>query len=766
MKRIICFLLFIFILLAQEVRAECSLRYYNYLSSYSSDLNLNGETYPNIVFENDSLLLKSNKATFPFIELNNYANYIGHEIKTCNNDVFDVTFKVNSINPMGSGLGFGYLINNIPYNIFSLWADSPGGLYLIYNNYYKYNYDFCKNLSGKPFYSDYQSFPINITDNEWHSFRIERDCQSYHVYIDKGSADQKKFSFYGAQCIPENLWFGNPLSGGGSEWTSMSFKNIKIMNSLDDCVLPTPTPSMAKKKVVVVPGMGASWNSRAIVYNENVADDQWKMTPFVTNYDKLVAAFEENGYVKGVDLFVWNYDWRKPLSEIVGKLNSYIDLISEGEKVDIVGHSLGGLVARVWSQENENKFNKIISLGSPHKGVVEAYEAYYGAKIVDKLDFSTIGLKILFEIQRQGRKPIEAIQNYAPILKDISPTFDFLKKNNKIVSFNKNNYLNNKNISFSGDLMSIVGNGNKLTEWINLTDRSVFDKVMGIWPEGKPISYQKGKGDGTVLEKSSKFGTEIIEIKSEHGELPDLSINKVLTTLGLGITVSLVTENSVDKMVYFIGSPAKIVLACPDETIESDDFILKDLEDDDSCQLKVVGTGEGKYHLLFGNTKNSDSWIYNEGQINNGDEVAVDGDYFYRQIIKVAEELNLLELKAAAENKDDELILSLIFKYRKQSKENSKTWLMINWWRQICLSKEYENKLTNDVYKKALEARSLVDRISRLKIRFGINPTEYGANSFNELDKYYVEMVANKTKDRSLVMANAKLIIKLAEDVW
>ena len=73
-----------------------------------------------------------------------------------------------------------------------------------------------------------------------------------------------------------------------------------------------------KTKIIILPGLGASWNSDAIVYNKSVGVDQWKMTPFVANYNGLVNGLKQNGLKENNDFYVWNYDWRKPLNEIVG----------------------------------------------------------------------------------------------------------------------------------------------------------------------------------------------------------------------------------------------------------------------------------------------------------------------------------------------------------------------------------------------------------------------------------------------------------------
>ena len=134
-----------------------------------------------------------------------------------------------------------------------------------------------------------------------------------------------------------------------------------------------------------------------MVLNQNVLQSEWRMTPFVRNYDLMFKGFEDNGLVKNRDYFVYNFDWRKPISQQIIDFNEYINSLglAQGEKIDLVGHSLGGLVSRIWTQENPTKVNKIITLASPHSGAVKTYEMWNGAKISDTVDPSSIALNTL-----------------------------------------------------------------------------------------------------------------------------------------------------------------------------------------------------------------------------------------------------------------------------------------------------------------------------------------------------------------------------------
>ncbi len=398
-------------------------------------------------------------------------------------------------------------------------------------------------------------------------------------------------------------------------------------------LIPTPTPT-PKNKIIFLPGLGASWNSEAIVYNKNVSASDWKMTPFVKNYDGLIKALEDNGLKRNEDFYVWNYDWRKPIKNISDDLNTFINQnIKNGEKVDLIGHSLGGVVSRIWAEDNVNneKLGKVITISSPHLGSLETYEIWNGGDISDLSKVSSIAFKILIKLQGLKYKTdAEAIKNYAPIVKDLLPIFDYVKKDGKIISVDrlntKNDFLKNQNSkNISLDLQTFAGTGVKTREWINLKNNNIFDKILGIWPDGRIDNYSySNNGDGTVLAKSSKFKQQnYVEIEADHGNVTDRSIKQILNNLGLNDDISI--ENSVsdldDYLVFFIGSPATLSVSCDGKqsVLENDGFIVIKNESYKSCEVKTKATDNGLIHLVLGNTNNN-NWSYFEDEVVKNEE--------------------------------------------------------------------------------------------------------------------------------------------------
>lgn len=357
---------------------------------------------------------------------------------------------------------------------------------------------------------------INITQKISHKIKVVLNQRNIKVYFDElmlidGIDEDENIFENGDFCLM--TW--------GGDYSNISeniYDNIKIKEN-------------GRNKIIILPGLGASWNAEAILTGSTSPSFQWRMTPFVRNYELLISGLENNGLIRNQDYYVWNYDWRKPLEQIVNNFNNYVLSLNleEGEKINLVGHSLGGLVARVWTQDNPLRVEQTISLGSPHYGSLKAYEAWNGAKIGDSLDISSIALNVLMQLQKKSfDTTVQTLRSYAPIVYDLSPTFTFLKRNGLNVTTNFSQYLVSKNnlVSTVGDkLLTVDGVGVTTKEWINLGERSLFDKVLGIWEEGRPLSYINGIGDGTVLKKSALIlEADREEFTSNHGEIVDKSV--------------------------------------------------------------------------------------------------------------------------------------------------------------------------------------------------------------------------------------------------
>ena len=97
-------------------------------------------------------------------------------------------------------------------------------------------------------------------------------------------------------------------------------------------------------------------------------------------YDDLLAMLERLGYRRDRNLFIFDYDWR---------LSNHANARLLGEKAkqwvptggfDIVAHSMGGLIARIFIQSGDNAkhVERLITMGTPHQGSANVFKTLDG----------------------------------------------------------------------------------------------------------------------------------------------------------------------------------------------------------------------------------------------------------------------------------------------------------------------------------------------------------------------------------------------------
>mgnify|MGYP000035337546 CR=1 FL=1 len=431
--------------------------------------------------------------------------------------------------------------------------------------------------------------------------------------------------------LVDNYW-GSPDGPSGIGPGSGDYIEGKIYFNpfLSFCPLSSPSPSPSLTPIVLLPGMGGSWNTQAIITGGE--GETWKKTPFVKVYDNLKATLTDNaGYVFNQDYFEFYYDWRKPLNNLASQLNNYLEntvLANKplGTKVNLIGHSLGGLVARTYGQNfGLEKVSQIITSGSPHQGAIPAYLAWAGAKIGDPGSWEWIAMQLYLQIHKGiFNSPVKAVQNLSPSLKDILPVFNFTSP----AIITGNSFLENLNTGISQELKNklttIDGLENDLNkdtiESIVLGERSLTDKLMGLWKDGKPITYNyTNLGDLTVLQKSSLIeGTNQITVNpASHRELMEKAegIQAILNAIGLNNVTPKTSTNSLPRnptLLFFLRSPAELSILGPDgnpptnmiNSIEDKLIVIYNAQDG-NYQLTVSGTGIGSYSLDIGQLTDS-----------------------------------------------------------------------------------------------------------------------------------------------------------------
>lgn len=337
--------------------------------------------------------------------------------------------------------------------------------------------------------------------------------------------------------------------------------------------------------VIIVPGILGSWKL--------TDNGDWKMDPVFHTYDSLYDTFKDNGYTEDVDLFTFPYQWRDDNEKTADLLKKMIQAITDNTgwpKVDIVAHSMGGLVARQYieSDDYQNDIDQLIMLGTPNIGAPEDYLTWEGGEIPpSNSSIARLGLWYIFyqEAKEFGfdnvfdylhKKPIESVQQLLPdcdYLYDVS--LDKLRSYSSDEHYPKNSFLDKLNLATNLEKLNEVSVTNIIGK---LGENTTIDEIKvgkpsidedSIWAHGEPIedAYTKSDGDGTVPLRSAQGVPydEEVEINSSHMNLPGNAKDIAYKELTGYSPKNDVLFMPTDKRLFFFAlSPIDIQIIAPD----------------------------------------------------------------------------------------------------------------------------------------------------------------------------------------------------------
>ena len=308
-----------------------------------------------------------------------------------------------------------------------------------------------------------------------------------------------------------------------------------------------------KDPVVVIPGIMGSWRM--------TGRSELELDPVFGTYDELVETLDENGYSPDQDLFLFPYEWRVSNVETAKLLRTKIDQIkvqTKWPRVDIVAHSMGGLVAReyIGTLNGGGNVDQLITLGTPHDGSPKSYLTWDGGSLSSASKFSIAdffaekvfeqeaeenGYDSIFDYVRNA--PITSVRELLPttsylrdeetgemrVYPDLYPKNTFLEKLKTTANVNKLSPVLFSNIigkTEDNETISTLRVGGASIELLTDPEKAI------LWGHGKPDGYddilggdrgmELGAGDGTVpIESVESIPTdENIVIESTHGNLP------------------------------------------------------------------------------------------------------------------------------------------------------------------------------------------------------------------------------------------------------
>ena len=390
--------------------------------------------------------------------------------------------------------------------------------------------------------------------------------------------------------------------------------------------VPTPSPSptpIPVTKIVFIPGFGASWNANAFAnctFDPNPND--WSLASYAENvYSPILSALGQSGW----DTIPFYYDWRAqvPLNSfaLANKLNT--DTIN-GEKVNIVGHSMGGLVATDYlvHQNGNVKTNSLLTVGSPLKGALQSYPSWSGGEIWEDNFITKVAMNLyLLHCGSLVSGARTVIQSQFPSVQNMLPVFDYLKNGSKMKSWSsmyaRNNWLplsidpNYWGIKFG----TLTGTGFSTLSQIQVKDAAKKDLLLDnqLWRDGKPTGKVYSlNGDGTVLLSSSIIDSaHNVTINQTHSGLVNSisGMTEILKFLGSSPT-SLNSPNTAES------NSSLVIIGYPSNFWITDQY--GSIKKDKNGMLALMNPKSGNYRLNL--LPNSPSTLFVVAQfLPNGD---------------------------------------------------------------------------------------------------------------------------------------------------
>ncbi len=398
-----------------------------------------------------------------------------------------------------------------------------------------------------------------------------------------------------------------------------------------------PKPVSEYDPVIVIPGILGSW----------IKNGQWVIDPVFHIYDNLTQTLVANGYASGVTLFTLPYNWTKTNVQTVDLLKEKIQEIKSicnCSRVDIIAHSMGGLIAQQYLQSDDygNDVDQIIFVGTPHLGAPLAYPTWEGGEV---RMFGSILDGIFKAFLNAGARQlgyenlVDFIHSQVVSVGELLPTLhNYLSRNGTELTY-PDGYPRN---IFLENLIATVGRIVDLDSTLihiqadNKANNTIESYSVGdpsgtvVWEHGRPLHSVSTVGDGTVPHWSSQiFSAKIIE-NTDHTKMVSAASSYIFEELNKkepSVTINDPYLQRVFKNALFIKvmSPIDIQIIAPDgkrlgrdfssntELSEIPDSFYSGFIGDDeyaiildplpgAYKIQALGTGTGSYTLFASQT--------------------------------------------------------------------------------------------------------------------------------------------------------------------
>ena len=446
---------------------------------------------------------------------------------------------------------------------------------------------------------------------------LKENCEACSVDIPAVLPEGKEYRY---------VVFRGIIDGGAS---------MIFSTSLPVQATSSPPESSPPDPVIIIPGILGSSDKNGV----------WVIDPIFHTYDDLIETLKANGYAEGANLFTMPYDWRQSNVLTAVQLENKIDevqQICQCDKVDLVAHSMGGLVARQYIQSDryENDVDQLIFLGTPHLGAPKAYLMWEGGTAgvefdIFELIFNAWIRQRAIEAGFGGSKPLEIIFNYihnpsSPILslQELLPVYSYLKDfdtgawRDYPSGHPQNAFL--ENLGADSSLTVLEQSGAKITNIFSDSENNTINflevqndlSTLPLWEHGVPKAVERGSGDGTVPPISSLAITPSnstntsenppnvisVRVAGEHRSLPSNTADEIVEILTGELPTTIVHTSPIKRFLSIFGlSPIDILVTAPDGKRIGKDFAS-------GQEVQEINEIEGAFYSGF-NTQNENIFI-------------------------------------------------------------------------------------------------------------------------------------------------------------
>ncbi len=436
--------------------------------------------------------------------------------------------------------------------------------------------------------------------------------------------------------------FANVAAGNWDAWATFDSRSTAQMTvnvpsngrtGTQDFLIPSPCNPHSLTPVLLIPGiLGSTVDGTAVLptlpkdpppWNPGYWPSIWDIHPGglfdrvlldgYVGWTKLISGLQQQGYQVGCTLFTVPYDWRLRLYTIAQ--NYLVPAIADAKQkagslqVDIIAHSMGGLVARAYVQglwppgspgspglTYGQDVRKLAMVGTPNRGSDDAYflasggdpdtadhtlDASPAKKLVSLAQYYELNgypFPLALQISSALYQPAwrEFYRQHIPSVWELLPTAPFLNGSSGLrgLVYDYNPDLPWLNSDPSNTIMASSNQGGKVWTKVFAGEAQETLTCLTVGPQAPTRSYyQDGlyeegycsgfAGDGTVEVSSAEWSSSVEKASprktAKHLELIGAYSDDLISFVSGGATTASVNGSAAQPLAEATAGPTGIL---------------------------------------------------------------------------------------------------------------------------------------------------------------------------------------------------------------